>query len=474
MILLILLVLSPAAALVSAVWRGNRLAPLATVAAALGSVTIALLIAGRVATGEHVAAIPGWLECDGLSAVMLVIVSWVGLVAALFSWGSIRHRRRSYYWHLNLFIGSLLTVPALVEPALVWIAVELTALFSVLLVSFDDTHEALEAAWKYAVLTITGGMIALVGFLMLFWVLHANSPGSPFTWSVLSTTAPTLTPGVLGIAFTLILVGFGTKVGFVPLHTWLPDAHSQAPSPVCALLSGVKTAIALYVILRLLPIVGAAFAVHATTWLIWIGLVSVGVAAFLLTQVRDYKRMFAFSTVEHMGIVMVAAGLGTSAARYGAVYQIVTHAITKSFCFFVAGALLLLYETRRIDGVRNLLRQHPWVGLALLVAGLGIAGAPPFPIFLSEFTIFRAGLAAGHPAVVGLLALFIAIAFIGVMWQVNRLVFDGSRPAHAVARVPAMCTLALALAVLPVLILGLYMPPSIDTLLRMAASALVR
>jgi hydrogenase-4 component F len=480
MTLLLVIVLPFAAAVVSLLARPRWIAPAVTVLATFAAGVIALTIAFRVAGGAHVDAIAGWVECDGLSAVMLVLVAWVGLLAALFSWGYMRRdahaspgRQRTYYWHLNLFIGSLLTVPALVEPALVWIAVELTALFSVLLVSFDDTHEALEAAWKYAVLTITGGMVALVGFLMLFWALRAGGD-HVFTWAALSAAAPHLRPEVLGISFALILVGFGTKVGFVPLHTWLPDAHSQAPSPVCALLSGVKTAIVLYVILRLLPVVGAVFEVHATTWLIWIGLVSVGVAAFLLTQVRDYKRMFAFSTVEHMGIILVAAGLGTTAGRYGAVYQILAHGITKSFSFLAAGAVLLLYGTREIADVRGLLTRSPLAAVALLVAGLAIAGAPPFPIFLSELTIFRAGLDAGHPAVVALLGVFIVVAFIGVMLQTNRLVFSAPNGYHSAERLPSICAATLVLAVVPILVCGIYTPPVLDRLLQMAAAAIVR
>ena len=215
------------------------------------------------------------------------------------------------------------------------------------------------------------------------------------------------------------------------MHTWLPDAHSQAPSPVCALLSGIETTSILYVILRLFPVMQAVPGAHAETWALVLGLISVGTAAFLLLQVKDYKRLFAFSTVEHMGIILAAIGLGGSAADYGAMQQIVSHSVTKSFCFFAAGAALLATGTREIAAVRGLIRRSPLAGAALIFGGLAIAGAPPLAVFLSEFTILKAGLAQGQYVATGLLAMFIVIAFFGVMAHLNRMVFG------APARAPA-------------------------------------
>ncbi len=208
------------------------------------------------------------------------------------------------------------------------------------------------------------------------------------------------------------------------MHTWLPDAHSQAPSPACALLSGVKTTTALSVILRLVPLLPQHL---LQPWLLVIGLISVGTAALLLLQVHDYKRLFAFSTVEHMGIILVAAGLGTVGGNYGAMFQILTHSLTKSFCFLAAGAALLAVETREIASVRGLIRTAPFAGTALLLGGLAITGAPPLAVFLSEFSIFKAGLSGGHYVVMGLLALFITIAFVGILLHINR---TGFRPAE--------------------------------------------
>ena len=246
---------------------------------------------------------------------------------------------------------------------------ELTTLLSVLLVSFKNTAEALEAAWKYVILTCMGAAFALIGVLILYWGMHIAG-GETFTWAGLIKAAPAIPPSLLKTAFIFILIGFGTKIGLVPLHTWLPDAHSQAPAPVCALLSGVETTTVLYVILRLLPVLEASKTINTSTWFIVSGLISVGAAAFLLIQVKDYKRLFAFSTIEHMGIIMVAAGLGGFAGHLGAVYQILTHSITKSLTFFAAGSVFLLLGSRNIASVKGLIKTSPITGAAILIGGL--------------------------------------------------------------------------------------------------------
>jgi len=227
---------------------------------------------------------------------------------------------------------------------------------------------------------------------------------------------------------------------------------------------------------------------HAEAWAIVLGLISVGVAAFLLLQVRDYKRMFAFSTVEHMGVILTAVGLGTSAASYGAMQQIVAHSVTKSFCFFAAGSTLLAVGTREIGAVRGLIRKSPATGAALVFGGLAITGAPPLAIFLSEFLILKAGLTQGRYVVTGLLAIFIVIAFFGVMLHVNRMVFGAQENGQHAApvnhhsegnngnkyRLPFSCGLALILAAVPMLLLGVYIPKPLHDLLTLAGAALTK
>jgi len=352
-----------------------------------------------------------------------------------------------------------------------WVAVELTTLLSAFLVGFEDTPEALEAAWKYVVLTTLGAVLALLGFLILYWGTRI-AQADAFTWVGLVAAAPQMPPALLWPAFLLILVGFGTKVGLVPMHTWLPDAHSQAPASICALLSGVETMTVLYVILRLFPVVGGVPALDARPWFIGFGLLSVAVATLLLIYVRDFKRMFAFSTVEHMGIILVAAGLGGAEAHLGAAYQMTGHAIAKSFCFFAAGAIATTYQTQEIGSVRGLAKRAPFSALALGAGAFAIAGAPPFAIFISEFLIFKAGILSGQYLVTGLLAVFVVIAFCAVMYHVNRMAFGAPSAGTAVVAAPLSCNLALIAAAIPLLVVGIYVPAALQDLLRAAASAM--
>jgi len=282
----------------------------------------------------------------------------------------------------------------------------------------------------------------------------------------------TMQPNLLKFSFLLVFVGFGTKVGLAPMHTWLPDAHSQAPTPICAVLSGIKTTVPLYAILRLLAIILASPEARIGNWMVVIGLFSVGIAAFLLLQVHDYKRMFAFSTVEHMGIILVAAGFATQGAAYGAVSQMLNHSITKSLCFYTAGMVLLTLGTRQISEVRGLLRTSPFVGGALLLCSLAIAGAPPFPIFLSEFSILSAGLRSGHNVAVAILATLIVVAFVAIMRHVNGMLFGKPEPTAPVERVPLSCRTAVLLAAVPVVVLGVYIPGPVHSLLELAAQQL--
>ncbi len=493
--LLYILIISALAAVLSLFPVGKRFAPVVTLLASLAIFILSLHAALATVSGGEVIAVRDWLLCDSFSALILLLVAFVGLAAAIFSWGYIGatveatevRKIRRYYSRFNLFMLSLLAIPIFSQVALVWIAVELTTLLSVFLVSFESTPEALEAAWKYVVLTGMGAALALFGILLLYWGLNLSSPGA-FTWNHLVAASAKMPPAMLNTAFLFILIGFGTKVGLVPLHTWLPDAHSQAPSPICALLSGIETTTVLYCIMRLLPMFHGRAASYAGTWLIIFGLISAGVAAFLLIQAKDYKRLFAFSTVEHMGIILVAAGLGSFSAHFGAMMQIVAHSVTKSFCFFAAGATLMATGTRNISAIRGLIRISPLAGIFLMVGGLGIAGAPPFAVFLSEFSILKAGIMHGHYLVIGLLALFIGIAFFGIMYHINRMVFGSPEISLMDDRtllfgrsiipkrniLPLTCIIALIVTVIPVILLGVYLPDQLYQLLHQAAASLGR
>ncbi len=474
-----ILLVPPIASAISLSGFGRRFGAQTTLVAALMTFALAVAIAGEATMSGPIDALGGALTCDGLAALVLVLVAFVGLTAALFSWGYVRKRverggsrKEQYYYGLyNLFVLSMLAVPVLANVALMWVAVELTTLFSAFLVGFEDTPESLEAAWKYVILTTLGAVIALLGFLILYWGSRIAGY-APFTWLGLVGAAPRMPPSLLWPAFLLILVGFGTKVGLVPMHTWLPDAHSQAPASICALLSGVETTTVLYVILRLFPVVGGSRVLDARPWFIGFGLTSVATATLLLIYVRDFKRMFAFSTIEHMGIVLVAAGLGGAQAHLGAAFQMVGHSLAKSFCFFAAGVVALSMGTQDVVGVRGLVRLSPLSALALVLGGFAIAGAPPFAIFVSELSIFKAGLDSRQYATVALLAFFVVIAFCAVMSHVNRMAFGVPDRDGVVAATPLSCRLTLAIAAIPLIFVGVYVPTALQNLLSAAAAVM--
>lgn len=459
---------------------GRSWAPATTQAGSLTLLILSLKIALDASSGREVVAIPDWVSCDGFGALILLLVAFVAFCAAVFSRGYIERivhngdlaKTRRYYARFNLFLFSMLAVPVFSQVALVWIAVELTTLMSVFLVSFESTPEALEAAWKYVVLTCMGAAIALLGILMLYWGMSASGT-TVFTWTGLMNASGKMSPPLLSTAFFFVLIGFGAKVGLVPLHTWLPDAHSQAPSPICALLSGVETTVVLYAIMRLVPLFHGTMAVETGIWMVAFGLLSVGVASFLIIQARDYKRLFAFSTVEHMGIILVAVGLGGYGAHFGAMLQIVGHGLGKALCFFSAGATLLATGQREIGAIRGLIRTSPITGFLLLIGGLGIAGAPPLIVFLSELSILKAALFGGSYWVAGLLAVFIAVAFFGVLYHLNQMVF-GIPTTGVKTPLPVSCLVALVITLVPFVFLGIYLPEPVHRLLHLAATSLGR
>ncbi len=470
--------LAPAlAAILTATARRPGAAKVAALAASVAAFLLVLRVVARVSLHGHDVALPGWVGVNPLAAIILLMQSFVGVTAAIYSWSYIPHlaagsaaKEHRYFINFNLFLASLFLVPLLLQPALTWVAVELTTVLSIFLVSFDNTRVALEAAWKYAVITIMGATVAVLGIFLLLWGL-AKAHVAPQTWSALVRAAPHLPPGVVELAFVLIVIGFGAKVGLVPMHTWLPDAHSQAPTPVCALLSGVEVSTVLYVILRLWPVFTAVPGFSAGTWALAVGLVSVGTAALLLLQVHDYKRLFAFSTVEHMGILLLCLGLGPL-GLYACLYQLLAHGLTKSLAFYGAGAALVATGTRTIADVQGLLQSAPLAAAGLFLGGIAIAGAPPFAVFLSELAVFRAAVSTGDYLVLGLLLAFLAIAFLGILRRIGSMLFG--HPGHAPVRIPPSLVIAMAVSVIPVAVLGVYLPHSLYHLFGMAAAGIGR
>jgi hydrogenase-4 component F len=476
--ILFAVVLAPlAAAGWCALSRSERAAPYVCATVMTVVLGLAMWVAAQTLAFGSIVAFTDWVRVDAFSALLLLGIATVACSAAWYSIAYVGHlappppRVRLYYANFALFVASMLAIAVCVEPGLAWIAVELTTLLSVLLVSFTDTAQALEAAWKYMVITLLGATVAVLGVLVLFWAQNAAG-GGPFTYAGLVADAHRMNPTLTAAAFALLLIGFGAKVGLFPMHTWLPDAHSQAPAPVCAMLSGVETTAVFYVLLRLLALFQAVPGLHADAWFAAFGAASLVAAALLIVQTHDLKRLFAFSTVEHMGIIALAASLGTLSGNLGTVWQILAHALTKSACFYAAGLVTLVAGTTEFAKLRGLQARIPIVGWALLLASLAIAGAPPFAVFLSELWIVIAAVAAGKVWIAAVLVLFVGIAFAGTIAKVAGALFGVERPDATTHRAPPLCTAVVVGAAIPMLVLGLWIPQGLGTLFAHAASAM--
>jgi hydrogenase-4 component F len=429
------------------------------------------------------AAAPGpdtLLRIDFLGLLFLSVTSLLFLAASLYTVPYLlrgthdtQAAPRRFVPCLLWFLSAMTLVAATQNLALMWAAVEGTTLASAPLVYFYKRRGALEATWKYLLLCSVGIALALLGTFFLGIAASGNrAAGAELTLSAMMRAAPSMARPWLEAAFVLALVGYGTKMGLAPLHTWLPDTHSQAPSPVSALLSGALLNCAFLAILRFYQVcVASADFAFARTLLLLLGFVSLGVACAFLIGQGDYKRLFAYSSIENMGILAIGVGLG-GAASYGAMLHAVNHSLCKAGLFFVAGNVLRAYGTTSVREVRGVLRRLPATGVLLTALFLAIGGVPPFGPFWSEFLIFQAAIHGPHPGLGLLFLALVAVAFLGMAGVLFPMLQGTSPEGEAGRREPALSIVTpLAMAV-GVLILGVSLPPFLSAALARAASAL--
>lgn len=461
-----------------------RLSQVLTVA---GAVTTLALAASLVGTGGgRVSAFGGLLYADPLSVVLLLAVALVYATSAVFSIGYLRSEEntagfpryaRNFYALLNLFAFTMLLVPATDDMGVIWVAIELTTIVSALMVALEGTAASLEAAWKYVLIASSGLALALLAVVLLY-ASGTNTLGEGYdpNWTVLLSAAPKLQPDTVRLAFLLAVVGFGTKAGLVPMHTWLPDAHSEGPTPVSALLSGALLADAMYAIFRFYGITGHAVGFgFPKTVLFVFGVASLLLSGFFVLIQRDFKRLFAYSSIEHMGVLAVGAAFATPLALYGVALHVITHAATKSMAFFGAGSILKKLGTRETAKTRGIIHLIPATAVLFLAAGMAIGGLPPFGIFRSEFLILAGGFSEPGVLLVQavLLLALVNLGFLGLFRYANRMALgeppEGAKPGEASRWMVA----AMALDLVFVLGLGLWVPDALSAVLRGAASVIV-
>jgi hydrogenase-4 component F len=449
------------AAVLLAAFPGYRLtARLNVVAALLTFVTASSLYVVEPVSGSY-------LLVDDLNKVFIVLTTFVGFTTSVFSASYIGHEIeighltpkfvRFYHAMYQALMFAMNLALVANNIGLMWVAIEMATLTTVLMVGIYRTHEALEAAWKYFILGSVGIALALFGTILVYMAARPviGEGVEAMVWSVLMTRAAHFDPALLNVAFIFLLLGYGTKVGLAPLHAWLPDAHAEGPTPISAVLSGLLLNVALYALLRfkmLLALNPAAIAPGPL--MVIMGLISCLFAAFMLYRRRDIKRMFAYSSIEHMGIIVFAFGMGGALANFAGLLHMTMHSLTKSAIFFAVGHIAQVKGTQKIADMGGLTVTNPVLGWGLVLGVVAIAGLPPLGIFMSEFLVLSSTFAR-EPWLAIILAIGILVALGGLFMRLNTIAFGAPRGPTAKADasyVPMFAHLAL------VFITGIYMP----------------
>jgi hydrogenase-4 component F len=418
------------------------------------------------------------LFIDPLNVFLVTLTAFVSLTTAVFSRPYMRieedhgkmtpPRMRLYHSMYQLFSFTMLLALVTNNLGILWVAMEAATLSTVLLVSVYRTPASLEAAWKYFILCGVGIAQALFGTVLLYMAAERvlGAEGGALLWTNLNAVKRDLEPGPLTLAFVFLLLGYGTKVGLVPVHNWLPDAHAEGPTPISAVLSGLLLNVALYAVLRCKVLTdGALESALAGRLMIGFGLVSVVAAAFFLSRQRDVKRMFAYSSIEHMGLMTFAFGLGGPIATYAGLLHMTVHSLIKSAIFFAVGHAAQKAGTQIMDDIRGLLKVNPTLGWGLMLGSLAILGMPPFGVFASEFLILTTAMRE-QPWATPFLLLALGVAFASVFSRVQPMVF-GDTHLKALRHPPSFLPVTVHLAL--GLMLGLYIPPYLDQWYREAA-----
>ena len=414
---------------------------------------------------------PGsYLLVDDLNGTFIVLTSFVGFTTSIFSASYIGHELeigrltppsvRFYHAMYQVLMFAMNLALIANNIGLMWVAIELATLTTVMMVGIYRTHEALEAAWKYFILGSVGIALALFGTILVYMAARPviGEGLDAMVWSVLVARAGAFDPALLDVAFVFLLLGYGTKIGLAPLHAWLPDAHAEGPTPISAVLSGLLLNVALYALLRfkmLLAVNPAAIAPGPL--MVTLGLVSLVFATFMLYRRRDIKRMFAYSSIEHMGIITFAFGMGGPLANFAGLLHMTMHSLTKSAIFFAVGHVAQVKGTQRIADMGGLTETHPVLGWTLILGVVAIAGLPPLGIFTSEFLVVSSTFARA-PALALVLVFGMLVGFAALFLRLNSIAFGEARGPSEKAKasyVPMFAHLGL------VLIAGVYLPPAL-------------
>ncbi len=464
-----------------ALWGNRAHAPEVNAAFSLATFIAAAVLTARIIADGPIVTPNEWFFIDPFNVFLVTLTAFVAFTTALFSRPYMRieaehgrvtaPRLRLYHASYQVFIGMMLLALTTNNLGILWVSMEGATLATVLLVSLYRTPSSIEAAWKYFILCGVGIALALFGTILLYFAAEKvlGAGGTALLWTHLNGVKGELEPVVLQLAFVFLLVGYGTKVGLVPLHNWLPDAHAEGPTPISAVLSGLLLNVALYAVVRSKVLVdGALGTTLAGNLMMGFGLLSVVVAAFLLKRQTDIKRMFAYSSIEHMGLITFAFGMGGMVANFAGMLHMTMHSLTKSAIFFAVGHATQKAGTQVMDDIRGLIKTNPTIGWGLMLGAIAILGVPPFGVFASEFLIITTAMHE-HPWATPFLLTALGVAFAAIFGRVQPMVFGETelpRLPHQPALAPVFIHLAL------VLLMGLFIPPYLADWYRQAASLL--
>jgi hydrogenase-4 component F len=427
---------------------------------------------------------------DALSGWMLLLIGLIGFLSALFAKRYMLNdeeekitnpwKLKIFYGLFNCFLLCLLAMVTLNSLGGYWIAIETSTIITAFLVGFYSKKEPVEAAWKYIILCTVGIAFALIGIVLTYYaVMQAQgSTTHGLDFSYLMTLGNTLDPNIIKAAFVFILIGLGTKAGIAPLHNWLPDAHSEAPTPISALLSGVLIKCSFYGLIRYAVFTNTVIDSHFTHQLfLFFGLLSLGLSVpFILLQ-KNVKRLLAYSSLEHVGIIAIGLGFGSPLALLGVLFHMLNHALGKSLLFFAVGNISFKFHSKHIPHITNAINVMPITGALMLLGALGLAGAPPFSVFVSEFFILWGGLQGHHWVASSLFILFLTIAFAGFAYQFIQMTFGPKTLPAAELETPleagefnTSSIVAMLIPLVLLLLLTWWMPPPLATLLNQAVA----
>ena len=437
-----------------------------------------IFLTARVVAHGPMFALDKQFFIDSLNVFLVTLTALIGFTTSIFSRPYMRieedrgkmtpNRMRLYFSMYQLFNCCMLLALPTNNMGILWVAMEAATLTTVLLVSVYRTPASLEAAWKYFILCGVGIAQALFGTILLYMAAQrvVGHGLNPLLWTNLNASKSHLNPVIMSLAFVFLLVGYGTKVGLAPLHNWLPDAHAEGPTPISAVLSGLLLNVALYAVIRCKVLTDGALGNHfAGHLMIGFGLLSVLVAAFSLLRQKDIKRMFSYSSIEHMGLMTFAFGMGGPIANFAGLLHMTVHALTKSAIFYAVGHAAQKAGSQMMDQIRGLIKISPTVGWGLMMGTLAILGMPPFGVFASEFLILTSAMRQ-LPWATPILLLGLGVAFGAIFIRVQPMVFGETtmkRLPHPPALLPVFVHLGLAL------MLGLYIPTYLNTWFLQAA-----